>query len=144
MSWSNRYRLSWDSLDRQQIEAVVQVVVKAFPVVEPDIKYSSEEHVTCYFGIPNVEAQRWEQGEIRFSGDFQIDSKQACNGLGDKLDSVWIEVRFDYFPAMPQHDMEAECSFSFDTAHSGNGMYTGIAIAITECMATYFGVVCEP
>jgi hypothetical protein len=140
MSWGNRYKLPWNQLRADQIDAAAGEVLRRWPEMRLERGPSSEQHVSLYFHVANPLAR---QLAAYLEGERSLDALWATNDY-DGTTPLPIEIEFDYYKAEPEYELEERVLLSFDTAHSGNYLGAGIAVEITGLMGKFFGVECEP
>ncbi len=132
MTWSNRYKLPWAGLDDAKIAAAAAEVLRRWPEIQLAYGPRTADHVSLYFEVPAALARRLDEGNPWAGSKYDGD------------DPVPIEIEFDHYAAMPEHELEASIQLSFDSGHSGNSVAITAAVEIAEAMGRFFGVECEP
>ncbi len=132
MGWGMDYRLPWRTLDADRVQAAAEAVAASIPGVQLKT-VTGAAGVTCYFGVPLPIARTFEMTPS------DLDRKVAEVGSLGVADPPWVEVNFVDDDEWPPGS-GSYCTFSFDTADSGNGLCTGAAMEITARLGRHFGV----
>jgi hypothetical protein len=133
LSWSNRYRLPWDRLDLEKIEAAMRHVVASLSPRKTELVVRGLDHIICAFEVSPADERRWDifcDADKRFARYEITDS-----------DRGWVEVEFVHLPADEEHDYESWTGFEFNSP--GDNPFASCGIEITELFGKFFGVECE-
>ena len=139
MSWQNRYLLPWDRLDRDRIRAAVEHVMRSgagLDLSRYEIESRGDNAVSVFFYFPAALERRWGTGpDIRETfGLYKIADTDEGN----------VQIDFEHIPPGNAYELPTETYFEFYSNISGNRLFSGVGIEITERIGQYFGVKCEP
>ncbi len=140
MSWGFTYVLPWPGLDIPAIESAVRHVLAQLPPRErqSELRQGDADTAGWYVTVYPDEERRWTMLSVD-----EVDQAFRLHNIAEG-DELWLEIRFDHYPADPRWELEARTTFRFDTAWSGNSLASGSAIHVCQLLGEYFHVDCEP
>jgi hypothetical protein len=136
LGWENRYPLPWDRLDLPKIEAAMKHVSASLSPRRTKLVVHDPDHVSCFFEVSPADEHRWD-----ILGD--LEARFAEEQIAES-DRGWVEVEFWHYPPDEKSEFKGCTEFKFRSGRSGNGIFSGCAMEITERFGKFFGVRCEP